>query len=266
VVIVFHLALLSQSAPLTGVLRLAPFNLAAAGLVIAAGAVDGAPRYVLWLVAVALLVITPYLGVATRFDLSAPHFVERHGLLLIVALGESVVAIGAAVDSEHITAGTVAVVVLALALPAALWWAFFAGDERAAERALEAVSPAERGILAIRGYFFAFIPMLLGIVAAAAGIHEAIAHPDEPLSDGAAIALAVGIAVFFAGDVVYRRELRAGPLAPPAAIAVLALPSIPLGTAVSAQTQLIALVAVVAAALTIEHRRSPAAPAATDEV
>lgn len=151
IVIVVHLALLSQSAPLVGVLRLAPFNLAAAGLVIAAGAVDGPARYVLWLVAVALLAVAPYLGVATRFDITAPHFVERHGLLLIVALGESVVAIGAAVETEHITAGTVAVVVLALALPAALWWAFFARDEQAAERALEALSQAERGIVAIRG-------------------------------------------------------------------------------------------------------------------
>jgi low temperature requirement protein LtrA len=263
-VICVHLALFSQSDRLTGVLRLAPFNLLSALLILGAGFVDGPAAVLLWIAALLVQAITPYVGVAPQFEINAEHFVERHGLLLIVALGETVVAIGIGVDVEAVTAGVAAIVVLALALPAALWWAYFSGDDAAAEHALAAADPAQRGVLAIRAYFFAHIPMLLGIVAAAAGIHEAIAHPAEPLGSAAALALGAGVALFFSGDAAFRRALRLGTVTSRLAMALAALLTIPLGTRTTATVQLAALVVVLAGALAAEQLRGSTQPVPHD--
>jgi hypothetical protein len=80
----------------------------------------------------------------------------------MIALGESVIAIGMGVDGSHVTAGIVYVVVLALALPGAMWWAYFT-DYHAAEHALGGAENEARTLLAIRAYYFAHIPVLLGI-------------------------------------------------------------------------------------------------------
>ena len=259
-VVCIHLVLLTQSSARVGVRRLAPFNLAAALLVVGAGLVDGTLMYTLWVAAFALHVVTPYLGVAPQFVLDAGHFVERHGLLMIVALGETVIAIGLSVDTEHLTAGLVGAVVLALALSAALWWAYFSGDDEAAENALAGAEPGPRALLAIRAYFYAHIPMLLGIVVAAAGIHEAVAHPGEPMSLGGAIALGGGIALFFAGDAEFRRVLHVGPAATRVAVAVAALATVPLGRVTPAFVQLAGLVLIVTGMLWAESARwSPVA-------
>ena len=253
-----HLALFSQSASQAGVRRLAPFNLVSALLILGAGFVDGPFVYLLWIGAFLVQAVTPYLGVAPQFEINAEHFVERHGLLLIVALGETVVAIGMSVEVERVTGGVAALVILALALPATLWWAYFSGDDKAAERTLAHADAARRGVLAVRGYFYAHIPMLLGIVAAAAGIRGVIARPQEPLTVGTALALGIGVALFFAGDAEFRRVLGVGPATPRLVAAVAVLTTIPLGTLVTATLQLTALVVVIAGALVVEQvRRSP---------
>lgn len=134
------------------------------------------------------------MGLVSSFRIVPEHLVERHGLLVIIALGESVVAIGMGVDVEHLTAGTLAVVVLALALPAGLWWTYFT-DTRATEARLVAAEPGPRVRLALRTGF-AHIPLMLGVVITAAGIHTAVAHPGDPSSWPAALALAGGVVVF----------------------------------------------------------------------
>jgi low temperature requirement protein LtrA len=103
-----------------------------------------------------------WVGAASSFHIAPEHFVERHGLLVIIALGGSVVAIGMGVDVNHLTAGPIAVTVLALALPGGLWWTHFT-DTSAAQTALGAAESGPRARLALRtGY--AHIPLLLGIV------------------------------------------------------------------------------------------------------
>jgi low temperature requirement protein LtrA len=109
------------------VARFVPMNFLSAGAVIAAGVVDGPARYILWLLAIAFHVITSFLGTGLRFELRVSHFAERHGLLLLVALGESIIAIGAGgtdLDLPFILAA-----VLGLILTAALWWIYFARDD-----------------------------------------------------------------------------------------------------------------------------------------
>ena len=250
------------------IIRIAPFSVASALLVIVAGLVSrhhGAPRpvvYVLWAVAVAVqlgspLVVTP----RGLFGLHPAHIVERHTALVIVALGESVAAVGIGAGHLASEAGMsvrlVGVALLGLALCAALWWALFGGgeDERA-ERALAAADTTRRTGVVLNAYFYAYTPLLLGIVAVAAGLEQAIARAADPPAEpaGAAVLLAVGTAGVLAGDIAFRRLLGLGNgLARPAAAAA-AFATIPAGLYAGLPVQLALLAAVLTAMLVIEQR------------
>lgn len=260
VVICVHLLLFTQSDALAGVLRLAPFNVGSALLILAAGFFDGPAVYALWVAAFVLMAVVPYLipryswvGVASSFHVSAEHFVERHGLLVLVALGESVVAIGMGVDVEHLTAATIGAIVLALVLPGELFWTYFS-DSRAAEHALAGADGGARSLLSTRAYFFAHIPLLLGIVIAAAGIHGAIAHPGEPVEWRSASALAGGVALFLVGYADFRRAMAIGSPWNRLATALVVLATIPIGAKASAGIHLALVVAILAAMLALDSR------------
>ena len=118
---------------------------------------------------------------------------------------------------------------LGLALAACLWWLYFGGDdETRAEHALEAAEPVRRTRLILGAYFYAHIPMLLGIVVAA-GVKKAIGHPVDPLKFSAALILAAGVALFMAGDAWFRRVLGMAGNGLRAAGALVSLLTIPLG-------------------------------------
>jgi low temperature requirement protein LtrA len=192
VVISVHLILFTQADIDRAVLgRLAAYNLASAALVVLGGSVDGRGRYALWLAALAVQSVVPYalpryswMGLLSSFHVVTGHLIERFGLLVIIALGESVVAIGVGVDVAHLTAGTLAVMVLALALPGGLWWAYFT-DTASAETAMNSADPGRRVRLAL-GMSYAHIPLLLGIVVTAAGIHAAVASGQRRVLAGGA--------------------------------------------------------------------------------
>ena len=154
--------------------RVAPFNLATALLIIGAGVVKGGAAYVLWAAALALLALSPLVvRVRGRFAIQPSHFAERHGALVIVVFGESVVDIGIGAEGHAVTVSLVLSAVLGLALVAALWWAYFGvGDDERAEQAMLAADPAARPALAFSGYFYPYIAMLLGVVALAAGVER----------------------------------------------------------------------------------------------
>ena len=126
-------------------------------------------------------VLSPFvLPVRGRFDIQPSHFTERHGALVIIVLGESVVDIGIGAEGHPVTVSLALSAVLGLALTAALWWAYFgAEDDERAERAMVAADPAARPALALAAYFYAYIPMLLGIVALASGVKQAIVEHRE---------------------------------------------------------------------------------------
>ena len=146
------------------IMRLAPFNIVSALLVIAAGLVahqtgtPGLAGYLLWLTALAVQLGSPLIvRPAGRFEIRPAHFVERHGAPLIVALGESVAAIGigaarlgsaagrAGRPPGEVTGSLVLAAVLGLALAAALWWVLFgSGDDDAAERVLTSSTTQRR--------------------------------------------------------------------------------------------------------------------------
>jgi low temperature requirement protein LtrA len=143
--------------------RVTPFNLATALLIIGAGVAGGWAAYVLWAAALALLALSPLIvRVRGRFDVQPSHFAERHGALIIIVFGESVVDIGVGAEGHPVTVPLALSALLGLALVAALWWVYFGvGDDERAEQAMLAADPAARPALAFSAYFYPYIPMLL---------------------------------------------------------------------------------------------------------
>jgi len=236
--------------------RVAPFNLAAALLVITAGIVKGAAAYGLWAAALALQVLSPFvLPVRGRFAIQPSHFTERHGALVIIVLGESVVDIGIGAEGHPVTVSLALSAALGLALTAALWWAYFgAEDDERAERAMVAADPADRPALALAAYFYAYIPMLLGIVALASGVKQAIVNTGTTLPAGPCVALGCGVALFLAGSAAFRHALRIGPGRYRLAAAALALAASAVGVTLSVAAEIALLTVIVSAALAVEHR------------
>ena len=257
------------------ILRIAPFSIASALLVIAAGVVSrpaGEHRpaaYALWVLAVVIQLGSP-LVVHPRglFALRPAHIVERHTALVIVALGESgaAVGIGASRLANRVggmTAELVAVSLLGLALSAALWWTLFGGNEdERAEQALAGAGSSQRTSVILNAYFYAHTPLLLGIVAIAAGIEQAIAHTAAPPSAGsaaAAISLAAGTAALLAGDIAFRRLLRIGRARLRMAGAAAAAATVAAGLSAGLPAQLALLTAILAAVIVAEQRLEPPA-------
>ncbi|MBQ1032243.1 low temperature requirement protein A [Micromonospora sp. C97] len=173
----------------------------------------------------------------------------------LFALGESVVAIGMGVPTEDLTAGKAAAIVLALALPVALWWTYFT-DTRPAEAALAAAAPATRTRLAARAYVLPHFLLLIGVIATVSGLHAAVAHPDEPATPGAALALSGGVALYLIGITATRRALRLPlPLSRPTT-ALAALATTAVGPALAAPAQLVAVTGVVVLMLVTDTLRA----------
>jgi low temperature requirement protein LtrA len=257
VIVCIHSGLYSRSSvadTLRALARLAPFNLVSALLVLAAVAVEGTAGYLLWAAAFALEWFTLPLTGTGGFRIAPAHFVERHGLVVIVALGESIVAIGIGAADLPVDLALASVAVLGLLLTACLWWAYFGGDDARAERALAAVPDDRRAAVAGRAFGYWHLVMLLGIITLAAGLKDVIGHAFDHLDLAHALMLSGGTALFLAGDVLFRRTLRIGPGHLRGGAAALALATIPIGLSVSALAQLAVLVAALAGSLLVETR------------
>jgi low temperature requirement protein LtrA len=249
-----------------GILRIAPYNVAAALIIVAGGVIGGSTQYVLWALAFALEWGVPWLVPPQAFfEIEPAHFVERHGLVVIIGIGESVVAIGIGASGLALDPALIGAVLLGLSLSAGLWLAYFGGDDERAERAL-AEAGDDRPRLALESFGVWHLPILLGIVAIAFGQKQALGHAFEPSDIEAALGLGAGVATFLVGDVGFRRSLRIHEgwgrvVAIPAALATL-----PLGTEVAPAAQLAALVAILAGALWREGRPEASDDAAFDDV
>ena len=253
----------SQEATLRDLMRLAPMNLVSAAVVLAGGIAGGTAQYILWAIAVALEWSTPRLIPTSGFLIGASHFVERHGLVVIIAIGESIVAIGIAAQGLAIDLELVVFALLGLVLSACLWWTYF-GDEDQTERALATTPPDRQSIVAVDAFGLWHLAILLGIVAIAATEKRATGHVFDPLDFEPALGLAVGLSVFLVGDVLFRRTLGLQGGGARLAAAVLAPATIPLGTAVSAFAELTALVVLLLAALGTEAMATKSARAAPE--
>jgi len=246
------------------ILRVVPFNGASALLVLAAGIFGfsgGHPAlacYLLWIAAIAGQALSPLVSNPHgRFSIQPAHFTERHGALIIVAFGESVADIGSGSAGHPVTVALVTQAILGLALAAALWWAYFGvGDDERAEAALRRAAPAARPALALQAYFYAYIPLLLGIVMLAAGVKRVIADAAASLSWPVSLALAGGVAVYLAGDAAFRQVLRIGTQYSRVAAAIAALAAAAVGATLSGTAEIALLTVIVAAAVLDDWRRA----------
>lgn len=225
---------------------------------LAGGIVGDTAQYLLWGAAFVFEWATPKLINDRGFEIGPAHFVERHGLVVIVAIGESVVALGIGVAHQPVDAPLAAVALVGLVLSACLWWAYFGGDDARAEHALANAPPASRPALAINAFGYWHLPILLGVIIIAASVKNAVEHAFDPLPAHEALALAGGVTLFMLGDVVFRRSLGLRRNLWRTLIAALALATPPLGITISVTAQLSTLAALLAAGLGAETATRPA--------
>ncbi|MEP6909834.1 MAG: low temperature requirement protein A [Actinomycetota bacterium] len=208
-----HIALFALAARgdrelLGSVLRLAIGSTIGPGLIIIAGFTDGAAQASLWTVAL----ILDYLGGAFSgggWRVSPRHFAERHGLIIIIALGESVVAIGIGARGLPLDAAEIAAALLSIAAVTALWWAYFDVVALVAERKLTELSGVAQASLARDTYSYLHLPMVAGIVLFALGLKQSLGHLGEVLDTVPAVALCAGPAMYlFAQDAMRFRTSR----------------------------------------------------------
>jgi low temperature requirement protein LtrA len=214
-------------------------------LLVAASFADGVLQGGLWALALTLDMGGPLVIDPKGWRLHPSHFAERHGLIVIIALGESIVAIGVGAEGG-VTTGVVVAACLGIAVAAALWWAYFDVVALVAERRLSNAEGREQNAIARDSFSYLHLPMVAGIVLAALGLKKTIEHVDEPLKLVPAAALLGGLAMYLLAHVAFRwrnvhRFSRQRTL-----VAVLLAALIPLATEVDAIVAL-AIAAVVLA-------------------
>ena len=227
----------------SAVLRLARTMVPAAGLLVVAGAVPGTTRAVCWAGALAIDYGGLWLGGTENWRVNAAHFAERHRLIIIIALGESIVALG--VGAGSLGTGVVVAALLGIAVAAALWWVYFDVVATVAERRLREAELVERARMARDSFTYMHLPMVAGIVVFAFGVKVTLAHVHAHLASLPAVALTGGVALYLValsllkrrniGSLNYPRLVAAASLAilAPAATQLPALASLSLVAAVA---------------------------------
>jgi low temperature requirement protein LtrA len=234
--------------------RVAPFNIVAALLVIAAGLAPSSWTLGLWVAALLALLSATLARAESGFELRPDHFAERHGAIILIALGESVAGLGASAGDVPVRLPLVWVAVLGLALAATLWWSYFDADDIGGEHAMTRAQGAERARLGVQAYWVAHLLMIAGIVVAAAGLEGIIASIVRPVSSATAWRLSVGVGVYLAGEALFRWLLRLGPTRGRLVAAALAVASAPVGFVAGYVTQLALLVFLLTGMLAVERR------------
>jgi low temperature requirement protein LtrA len=180
---------------------LAPGVLAAPVLIVIAGFLDaGLVRGTLWTLAIVATIGAPFVSGTQGWYGRPGHFAERHALIVIIALGESLVALGVSASEEPKTFTVVCASVMGLALVACLWWIYFDVVSRAAELALRRASGAARNALARDVYSYVHFLMVLGVVFVALGLKKGLLDVRGPLDVIASVGLFGGVALYLQGQ------------------------------------------------------------------
>jgi low temperature requirement protein LtrA len=225
------------------------------GLLIAASFADGPAQGTLWLVALALDMGGPYLFGAEGWRLVPSHFAERHGLILIIALGESIVAIGVGAEAG-VDAGVVLAATLGIGVAAAVWWLYFDVIALLSEHHLATIPPGrERNELARDAYSYLHFPMIAGVVLAALGLKKTIADVWEPLDLVPATALLGGTAIYLLAHVAFRLRHAHTVNKHRLVSALVVLPLIPAAVEIPAAATLALVFAVLAVLIGLEAVR-----------
>jgi len=235
IVLLHFLAFVWQGGPLAAraMLRIVPFNLGAAALVIGSSLLDGSWSWILLLSPALLYVVVSVANTGEGFALDVGHFVERHGLLLIIVLGEIVISTGSGFAALPHEPSDFAILLLAVALIGALWWSYFDRDDQRAEHRMAVADNRRRTRIALFGYNGAHLFMIAGLILVAGGLKAVIsaqvhlnpaagAHSAEAAHGNDAILL-YGLGLYLAFDSAFRSLLGLRPLSPRLAGAALAV-------------------------------------------
>lgn len=208
-VVVLHIYLFSrtQTTSSRAIFGVAPYNFFSALMILYAAFVSGAAHWVLWLLAIGTLLVATLRRREQQFTLSAAHFAERHGLLIIIALGESVMALGVGATGLRITPLLTLFITLGLLLAGHLWWSYFGPNNKRAEHRLKEAQGNEQARLALQGYNYSHMPMLFGIMMVSAALEVTIHHPAGKATDANAWNLAGGLLLFYLGLMMFHRLL-----------------------------------------------------------
>lgn len=174
-------------------------GLSAVGLVLVLGGALADPSLRVWLwvaVIVADLVAATVAGRAQEWDLDPAHMSERHGLFVIIALGESLIVTGTAVAAEERSAELFTVATMALVVACLLWWSYFGWLKDALEDGARRANRAQIGPLTRDAFSLSHFPLVCGIVGFAVAIEEIVLHPNEPASAPVVLSLGLGVALF----------------------------------------------------------------------
>jgi low temperature requirement protein LtrA len=247
----------------TQVVRWIPSVLAGTALLLAASQTTGTVQTLLWLAAL----LGDYLGTqlaGTRWRLnSASHFAERHGLIIIVALGESIVSIGIGVAMLPISWPIIVASVLGLAVSAALWWVYFDVTALIAERALAAADGARQIRLARGGYSFLHLPMIICVIMMALGLKKVLGYVGgddghglaDPIYGVPLAALYGGAALYLLAHVTFKWYVARSVHRERIVVAVLVLVLVPLVAMLPALVTLAVLAVVLGALIAWETSR-----------
>jgi low temperature requirement protein LtrA len=224
-------------------------------LLVVAGLVEGDARTACWALAIALDLGGLLVQGVEGWRVQAGHLAERHGLFIIIALGESIVALGVGAEGHALDAGLITAVLLGVATAAALWWAYFDVVALVAERRFRRATGLERVLIARDSYTYLHLPMVAGIILFALGAKKTLAHVGDPLEAVPAVGLCGGVALYFLALVAFRlrnvNSLNHRRLA--AALVLIAL--IPVATTIPALVSLGLVAAISVAVVTYEFFR-----------
>ena len=188
---------------LAAIARLGVGTATGVGLLFVAAGLDGRLQVGVWALALVLDLLGAYVGGGRGWRLSAGHFAERHALIVIIALGESIIALG--VGATHrLGPGEVGAALLGLAVAAAMWWAYFDVVAIVAERRLHETHGTAQLAMARDSYSYLHLPMVAGIILFAVGVKKTLGDVGEPLKLVPAVTLCGGIAIYFLAHILFR--------------------------------------------------------------
>ena len=243
-------ALVAREDPdrLGALVRFAPTAVVGPLLLVFAGFVEGDARIAVWLVALAIDYLGPVvIGVGRGWRVASEHFAERHALIILIALGESIISIGLGVGLELDT-GVVVASALGIVVVSALWWLYFDVAAIFAQRRLVQARGLELHRLALHAYSYLHLPMVAGIVLFAFGLETTLHQLDEALANVPAVALCGGAALYLLAEITFLLRTTGRIFRRRTAAAIVLLALIPAATVIPALAAL-ALVSAVCALL-----------------
>ncbi|GAB3807388.1 low temperature requirement protein A [Humibacter antri] len=256
VVVIIHAGLFigrGGSSAVRTMLRVGPLNLMAALSLLASGFIVGPLDWVFFLLPYVFFAISALITRRIGLALGPEHFVERHGAVMIIVFGESIVSVGSGLTRHTLDPAVIVGALVTVATIASLWWCYFTGDDERAVLAMEDASPQRRATIGIVAYYLEHLVMIVGLIYLASGLHGALEDAFAVAQPAYVWLISAGVAVYVLGEAAYRRTLRLGPIGWRVAGAAAVLASAVVGYVAPVVVLLVVVLAIVVLMLVAER-------------